>query len=62
MIGSIIATYLMSPLSKTINPENTSQYKLEKDHNPNRVNDFMMKNKIPITLYGNMITFRDTND
>ena len=57
----ILATYLMSPLSKITNPENKSQFRLEKDHNSNRVNDLLMKNKIPITLYGNMLTFRDTN-
>ena len=56
----ILATYLMSPLSKITNPENTSQFRLEKDHNSNRVNDLLMKNKIPITLYGNILTFRDT--
>ena len=55
----ILATYLMSPLSKIANPENTSQFRLEKDQNSNRVNDLLMKNKIPITLYGNILTFRD---
>ena len=57
----ILASYLMSPLSKITNTENTSQFKLVKDSNSNRVNDLLMKNKIPITLYGNMLTFRDTN-
>ena len=57
----ILASYLMSPLSKITNLENTSQFKLVKDHNSNRVNDLLTKNKIPITLYGNMLTFRDTN-
>ena len=57
----ILATYLMSPLSRIINPENSSQFKLVKDHISNRVNDLLMKNKILITLYGNMLTFRDTN-
>ena len=57
----ILATYLMSPLSKITNPENRSQFKLVKDPNSNRVNDLLMKNKMPITLYGNMLTFRDTN-
>ena len=57
-----LASYLMSLLSKITNPENTSQFKLVKDHNSNRVNDLLMKNKIPITLYGNMLTFRDTNE
>ena len=57
----ILATYLMSPLSGITNLDNTSQFRLVKDHNSNRVNDLLMKNKIPITLYGKMLTFRDTN-
>ena len=57
----ILATYLMSPLSKITNPENTSQFKLVKDSSSNRVNDLKINKKIPITLYGNMLTFRDTN-
>ena len=56
----ILASFLMSPLSKITNLETTSQFKLVKDLNSNRVNDLLMKNKIPITLYGNMLTFRDT--
>ena len=57
----ILASYLMSPLSKITNPENTSQFKLVKDSNSNRVNDVKINKRIPITLYGNMLTFRDTN-
>ena len=57
----ILASYLMSPLSKITNPENTSQFKLVKDTSSNRVNDLKIHNSIPITLYGNMLTFRDTN-
>ena len=57
----ILASYLMSPLSKITNPENTSQFKLVKDSSSNRVNDLKIHNSIPITLYGNMLTFRDTN-
>ena len=57
----IIASYLMSPLSKITNPENTSQFKLVKDLNSNRVNDLLIKNTIPITLHDNLLTFRDTN-
>ena len=56
----ILASYLMTPLSKITNPENTSQFKLVQDHNSNRVNDLLMKNKIPITFNGNILTFRDT--
>ena len=56
----ILATYLMSPLSRITNPDNTSQFRLVKDHNSNRVNDLKINKTIPITLYGNMLTFRDT--
>ena len=56
----ILASYLMSPLSKIINPENTSQLKLVKDSSSNRVNDLYINKTIPITLYNNMLTFRDT--
>ena len=56
-----LATYLMSPLSRITNPENSSQFKLVKDPSSNRVNDLKINKTIPITLYGNMLTFRDTN-
>ena len=56
----ILASYLMTPLSKITNPENASQFKLVKDPNSNRVNDLLLKNETPITLYGNILTFRDT--
>ena len=35
----ILATYMMSPLSKITNPENSSQFKLVKDSNSKRVID-----------------------
>ena len=56
----ILASYLMSPLSKITNPENTSQFKFVKDSSSNRVNDLLIHNTIPITLYINILTFRDT--
>ena len=58
----MLATYLMSPLSKITNPESNSQFILIKDHNSNRVNDLLIKNTIPINLHGNMFTFRDTGN
>ena len=57
---SILATYLMCPLPKLTNPENTTQYKLVRDANSNRVNDLLIHNTIPITLYNKRLTFRDT--
>ena len=57
----ILASYLMSPLSKTTNPENTIQFKLIKDSSSNRVNDLKINNSISITLHNNLLTSRDTN-
>ena len=56
-----LASYLMSPLSKITNPENSSQFKLVKDSSSNRVNDLLIHNSKPITLHDNLLTFRDTN-
>ena len=56
----ILATYLMSPLSRITNPENRTQFKLVKNYNSNRVNDLLIHNTIPITLSNNISTFRDT--
>ena len=56
-----LATYLMSPFSKITSPENTSQFKIVKDHNSNRVNDLLIKNTIPSTLHNNLSTFHDTD-
>ena len=57
----ILASYLMSPLSKITNPGNITQFKLIKDSSSNRVNDLKINNSIPITLHNNLLTFRDTN-
>ena len=56
----IISSCLLSPLAKTFNPENTTQFKLVKDSTSDRVNDLKINNSIPITLYNNILTFRDT--
>ena len=56
----ILATYFLSRLSKITNPENATQFKLVKDSNSNRVNDLKRNKTKPITLYNNMLTFRDT--
>ena len=55
----ILASYLLSPLAKIFNQENTTQFKL-KDFSSNRVNDLKINNSIPIALYNNILTFRDT--
>ena len=56
----VLESYLMSLLSKITNPENTTQFKLVKDANSNKVNDLKINKSIPITLCNNMLTFRDT--
>ena len=55
-----LANFLMSPQSEITNPENTSQIKLVKVSKSNRVNDFLIKNTIPITLHDTLLTFRVT--
>ena len=56
----IIASYLLSLLAKIFNPENTTQFKLINDSTSYRVNDLKINNSIPIILYNNKLTFRDT--
>ena len=55
-------SYLLSPLSKITNPENSFQFKLVKNSNSERVEDLLIHNSIPITLHDNFLTFRDTNN
>ena len=56
----LLASYLKSPLPKVTDPENTTQFTLVRDSNSISVKDLSMKNTIPITVYNNMLTFRDT--
>ena len=56
----IIASYLLSPLSKITNPENSTQFILVKDSSSNRVNDLLKHNSIPITSHDNLLTFCDS--
>ena len=57
----ILASSFMSPLSKITNPEKSTKFKLVEDHHSTRVNDFLIHNSIPITLYNNLLTFHDSN-
>ena len=56
----VLASYLMTPLSKITNQENTTQFKLVKDSTSDRPNDLKINNSIPITLHKILLTFRDT--
>ena len=55
----IVASCLLSLLSKITNPENNSQFKLVKDSKSHRVNELLIHKTIPGTLYNNFLTFRD---
>ena len=56
-----LASNFSSPLSKITNPENTSQFNLVKDPNSNRVNDLLIHNTLPVTLYNNLLKVPDTD-
>ena len=56
----ILASYLLSPLSRINNPEKTTQFKLVKGSVSNGVNDLKIHNTLPVTLCKKCLTFRDT--
>ena len=57
----MIAPYLASSLVNLFKPENKSQFRLRKDPNSTKMNDFLLHRGIPVTLFSNMLVFRDSN-
>ena len=57
----LIAPYLASSWVNLFKPENKNQFRLRKDSNSTKMNDFLIHGNIPVTLFNNMITFRDSN-
>ena len=57
----MIAPYLTSSLVNLFKSENKSQFRLRKDPNSTKMNDFLIHRGIPVTLFSNMITCRDSN-
>ena len=57
----MIAPYLASSLVNIFKPENKSQFRLRKDPNSTKMDNFSIHGNIPVTLFSNMITFRDSN-
>ena len=57
----MIAPSLTSSLAHLFKPENKSLFKLLKDSNSIRLNDFLINTSIPVTLNSKMLTFRDGN-
>ena len=41
--------------------DNKSQFRLRKDNNSTKMNDFLIHGTIPVTIFSNMIVFRDSN-
>ena len=57
----LIAPYLASSLVNLLITENKILFRIIKDLNSTKMNDFLRNGGIPVTLFGNMLTFRDSN-
>ena len=57
----MIAPYLASSLVNLFKPENKNHFRLLKDLNSTKLNDFLINGGIPVTIYSNILTFRDSN-
>ena len=57
----LIVPYLTTSLANVLSLENKSQFRLRKDPNSTKMNDFLIHRGIPVTLFSNMIIFRDSN-
>ena len=57
----MIAPYLTTSLVEVFKKDNKSQFRLRKDPNSTKMNDFLIHGTIPVTIFSNMITFRDSN-
>ena len=58
----MIAPFLASSLGNLYEPENKCLLKKIQDQNSIRMNNFFKNTSIPVTLYSNMLTFRNTNN
>ena len=52
---------MLYPLSKITNPEHTSQFQLVKELDSKKVEEVSINKTKPVTLFDNLMTFRDTN-
>ena len=53
----LIAPYLVYSLAEAFRPGNNSQFRLRQDPNPTKINDFKINRGVPVSIFGNMITF-----
>ena len=56
----MIAPFLASSLVEVFKFDNKSQFRLSKDPDSTNINDFLIHGNIPVTIFSNMITFRDS--
>ena len=57
----MIAPYLASSLVEVFKRDNKSQFRLRKDPNSTKMNDFLIQGTIPVTIFSDMMVFRDSN-
>ena len=57
----LIAPYLTTSLVEVFKKDNKSQFRLRKDPNSTKMNDFLIHGTVPVTIFSNMITFRESN-
>ena len=57
----LIAPYLTTSPVEVFKKDNKSQFRLRKDPNSTKLNDFLIHGIIPVTIFSNMIVFRDSN-
>ena len=56
----MIAPYLASSLVEVFKKDKKSQFRLRKDPDSTKINDFLIHGNIPVTIFRTMITFRDS--
>ena len=59
--NGIIAHYLTTSLVEVFKKDNKSQFRFKKYPDSTKMNDFLIHGNIPVTIFSNMITFRDSN-
>ena len=57
----LISPYLASSLAIRFKSEIKSQFRINKDLNSTKMNDFLINEGIPVTLFSTMLLFRDSN-
>ena len=57
----LIAPYLTTSLVEVFKKDKKSQFRLRKDPNSTKMNNFLIHGNIPVTIFSNMTTFRDSN-